>query len=142
VVREDGDVGPALAQRGDLDLHHAQPIVQILPETPLLALGAQVEIRRRDDAHVDGARVGGAERADLPVLQYAQQAHLHARMGLAHLVEEHRATVSDLEQALLVRVGTGERSARVAEELALEQRVRQRRAIFCATKRRSLRGPL
>ena len=75
-------------------------------------------------------RLGRAERADLAVLEHAQQAHLHARVRLADLVEEDRAAVRDLEQALLVGVRAGEGAAPVAEELALEQRVGQRGAVL------------
>ena len=46
------------------------------------------------------------------------------------LVEEDRAAVRDLEQALLVGVRAGEGAALVAEELALEQRVGQRGAVL------------
>ena len=47
---------------------------------------------------------------------------------LADLVEEHRAAVGGFEQALLLHARIGERAALVAEELALEQLLGQRRA--------------
>ena len=46
------------------------------------------------------------EAADAPepaLLQHPQQLDLHHRAHLADLVEEHRAALGDLEQALLVR---------------------------------------
>ena len=48
---------------------------------------------------------------------------------LADLVEEQRAAVGRLEEARLVAIGAGEGAADVAEELALEQRVRERGAV-------------
>src|SRR5262249_13624506 len=55
--------------------------------------------------------------------------HLHAERQLPDLVEEDGAAVRRLEQALAVAVGAGERAADVAEELALEERRRERRAV-------------
>ncbi len=48
---------------------------------------------------------------------------------LGDLVEEERAAVGFLEQALARADGAGERAARVAEQLALEQRLADRRAV-------------
>jgi hypothetical protein len=62
-------------------------------------------------------------------------------MRLADLVEEDRAAVRDLEQALLVLVRARERAARVPNS-SLSSSVSGSAAQFCATKRRSLRGPL
>ena len=45
------------------------------------------------------------------------------------LVEEDRSAASDLEQSRLVADGTSKRSTHVAEQLGLEQRFRERRAI-------------
>ena len=68
-----------------------------------------------------------ADAPELPLLQDAQDLHLQHRAHLADLVEEDRALVGDLDQALLVRVGAGERAAHVAEELRIEQRLGERR---------------
>ena len=118
------------AERRQLDLDHAKPVVEILAEAPLLDGLLQVAVRRRDDSDIDGAGVGGAQGPYLAVLEHAQQAHLHAGLGLADLVEEDRAAVGHFEEALLVLVGPGEGSPLVAEEFALEQRVRERPAVL------------
>ena len=49
--------------------------------------------------------------------------------GLAHLVEEEGSAVGLLEQARPIAVGAGEGAPGVAEELALEQGVREGRAV-------------
>ena len=96
-MSEGGDVASPLAERRDRDLHHPEPVVEILAEAPLLHRLAQVAIAGGDDAHVDLPRLGRAEGPDLAVLEYAQQANLHTRLGLTDLVEEDRASVGDLE---------------------------------------------
>ena len=48
---------------------------------------------------------------------------------LADLVEKQRAAVGLLEQAALLRLGVGEGAALVAEQLALQQVLRNRRAV-------------
>ena len=48
---------------------------------------------------------------------------------IAHLVEEQRAAVGDLDQAELALARVGERAALVAEQLALDQRLGDRRRV-------------
>ena len=50
-------------------------------------------------------------------------------MHLADFVEKHRALVRELELARLVLDGAGEGAALEAEQLALEQRLGERRAV-------------
>ena len=52
-----------------------------------------------------------------------------AERHLADLVEQHRAAVGELELADPRRLRAGERALLVAEQLALEQLGRQRRAV-------------
>ena len=76
-----------------------------------------------------GSGFGGADRNHLALLQHAQQLHLERRRHLADLVEEEGAAAGRREEPLLVPHGAGERSLHVAEELAFEQRLRQRAAV-------------
>ena len=69
-----------------------------------------------------------AEPLELALLQHAQQLHLGGELDVADLVEKQRAAFGELEAPLLARVGAGERPLLVAEELRLDQRVRQRAA--------------
>ena len=83
-------------------------------------------------AITDDVHALGLQRADalhLAVLERAQQLGLHRQRQLADLVEEQRAAVRRLEHAGLRFDGAGERAAHVAEQLALEQRVDDRRAV-------------
>ncbi len=66
---------------------------------------------------------------ELALLQRAQELHLHLDRDLADLVEEERAAVGELEAPRLARHGAGERAALVAEELALDELLRDGRAV-------------
>ena len=63
----------------------------------------QVAMRGGDDAHVGRHRLGAADRANLVLLQHAQQLHLQAHRHVADLIEQQRAAVGGLEQALSAR---------------------------------------
>ena len=68
-------------------------------------------------------------RRHLAELEHAQQLRLRRRRQAANLVEEQRAAVGELEQAGLAVAGAEEAAADVAEQLALEHRVVDRRAV-------------
>ena len=129
VAGEQRDVFAPLAQGGQLEGDDVEAVVQVLTKGPGLDGLLQVPVRRRDDAHVnaDGARA--ADALELALLQDAQQLRLHGRRHLADLVEEERAAVGHFELALLLRERAGEGAALVAEQLRLQQRLRQRRAV-------------
>ncbi len=114
---------------GRLHGDHVDAEVEILAEAPGLHLVVEVPVGGADQAHVDADRLGAADRPDLAVLQRAQQLRLHLGPHVADLVEEQGAAVGHLEQAALGADGAGERAARVAEQLGLEQRLGQRRAV-------------
>ena len=62
-----------------------------------------------------------AHAADLAFLEHAQELALEQKGHRGNLVEEERAAVRDLEEALLVRVGSREGALHVSEHLAFEQ---------------------
>ena len=83
----------------------------------------------RDHAHVDRDGVGGADRPDVVFLEHAQQLDLQAHGHVADLVEQQRAAIGGLEQALVIAYCAGERSFDVAEQLRLEQVFGHRAAV-------------
>ncbi len=105
------------------------PVVEVLPEALLLHAGEQILVRRGDDADVDVDRLVLAHAPDLVLLDRAEQLGLEGQRRLGDLVEEEGAAVRLLEEALARRDGAGERPARVAEELALEERLADRGAV-------------
>jgi hypothetical protein len=71
---------------------------------------------------VDLDRLARAERPHGALLQHAQQLHLQRGRHVPDLVEQQRAAVGLLEQALVVGVRVGEGAFHVAEQLGFEQR--------------------
>ena len=74
-------------------------------------------------------RARAAQPLELALLQHAQDLGLGHRREVGDLVEEQRAAVGQLEPALLAPGGAGEGALLVAEQLGLEQRLGQRRAV-------------
>src|SRR5205823_9173957 len=71
-----------------------------------------------------------AERGEGALLQHLQQLDLHRYRRLADLVEEQRAVrIAALEDALVVLDRAGEGALAVAEELRLDQRLRELRQV-------------
>ncbi len=79
-------------------------------------------MRRRDDAHVDGALGVRAERAHDAALDHVEQLRLERQRHFADLVEQERAAARLHEEAVAALRCAGERAFAVSEELALEQR--------------------
>ncbi len=112
-----------------MDRDHVEPVVEVLAEPPGLHLDVEVAVGGRDDAHIDLDRLRAADRSYLVVLEHAQELGLEARSHVPDFVEEERAAIGALEQAALGRDGSRERAAHVAEQLALEQSLRNRGAV-------------
>ena len=70
-----------------------------------------------------------AEAPHAARLERAQQLRLQHARQVVDFVEEQRPRPGELEEALLARVRSGERAALVAEQLRLEKRFGNRRAI-------------
>jgi hypothetical protein len=129
VVHEQRDVLAPLPERRDLHAHDVEAVEQVLAEAPGGGLGLEVPGRRRQHAHVHPAGLRLADGADLLLLEHAQQLGLERQRQLADLVEEQRAAVGLGEEPAPRAVGAGERPLGVPEELALEQRLRDRGAV-------------
>ncbi len=76
------------------------------------------------------------------LLQHAQQLHLRGRRHLADFVEKERAAIGQLEAALAPIGGARERALLVPEDLALEQRLGNRRAVDRDERKRRARTEL
>ena len=129
VLGEDGDLLGPLAERGDEDIDDVEAVVEVLAKGPLGDRLFEVLVGGGDDADVDLDVAVGAQPRELVVLEHLQELGLERQGHLADLVEEHGAAVGELELARLLPVGAGEGAALVAEELGLEQRRRQGRAV-------------
>ena len=96
---------------------------------PSCTASLQRLIGRRQHSHVDRDVALAAQARELAILQNVQQLGLQRRMHLADFVQEKRAGVGQIELAELLPVGAGERAGLVAKQLALQQFVRNRRAV-------------
>ena len=101
MLDEQRDVLAPLAQRGQVDVHDVEPVVEVFAERALDHQVLQVLMRGRDHARVDLDRVGAADGPHLLLLQHAQQLDLQAHRHVADLVEQQRAAVRGLEQSLV-----------------------------------------
>ncbi len=129
VIHQQPDVRTALAQRRHLHADDVQTVKQILPK---LARGhglLQWFVRRRDDAHIHGDRLVAANAFEGARLKDAQNLGLRGQRHVADLIEKDRAAVTLLELADALRGRAGERAPFVAEQFALQQVLRNGRAI-------------
>src|SRR5206468_9128627 len=78
---------------------------------------------------VDRNDIAPAHALDLALLQEAQQLDLERQAHLRDLIQEERAAVGRLDLPLPLLVSAGEGALFMAEELALEQRLRDGAAI-------------
>src|SRR5262249_8956616 len=79
--------------------------------------------------HVHAAAAARSDGTDLAVLQRAQQLCLDRERNFADLIQEQRPLLGFLEQSAAIPIRTTEGATRVAEQLAFEQRLRNRRTI-------------
>src|SRR5262249_1304926 len=116
-----------------------QTEVEILAETSLAYFALEILVGRGDDAHVDANRFGVTHAFELTLLEEAQKFCLKARRDLTDLVQEDGSGIGDLQGSHLVLHCPRERSSDMAEELALEKILRERRAVD--DRERSLGAP-
>ena len=102
---------------------------QVLAEASLAHRLRQVDVRRRDEAHVDLERARAAETLEAPLVDDAQQLRLQRRREVQDLVEVERAPGGHLDLADLGRARVREGATLVPEQLRLEQLRRDRRAV-------------
>src|SRR5262249_54531315 len=88
----------------------------------------QLAVGGSDHADVHADRPCPAQSLELLLLQHAQELGLQLEREVAHLVEEERAAVRELEATDLLRNAPRERAAPIAEEPAREQARRDARA--------------
>ena len=89
----------------------------------------QVPVRRGDQADRDLLLFGAADPGERLGLEHAEHPGLGGQRHLADLVEEQGAAVGPGKHALVLGDGPGERPFFVAEQLALEQLLGDRRAV-------------
>ena len=125
-ANEHGDVFGTLAQRREIDAQDVEAIKEIGAEASVVHQLADRLVRRGDDAHVHRNRRHAADAHELALLEHAQELDLRRRRNLADLVEKERSRISELEPPEPALGGAGKCALLVAEQLTLEQRLRER----------------
>src|SRR5690606_34961589 len=105
------NVGRALAQRRDYDVDRGEPVIEVESEASGVDLGAQIAVRRTEDADVDRYVLAPADPPDPPPPERADERRLQLGRKLSDLVEEERSAVGPLESAGVPAIGAGERAA-------------------------------
>src|SRR5207244_1181080 len=129
VLRQWQDVLPSITQRRQFDRHHRKTIIKILAKHSLPHGLFQIDICRRDDAHVHAPRAGVAERRELALLNDAQQTDLGLGWNVPNLIQKDRAAIGNFEQSFLGGNRTRERAAGMTEEFRLQQLGRNVRTV-------------
>ena len=128
-VREQRGVTLAVAQGRNLDDDLGQSIVKVFAEVAGLDLRLEITVRGADDAHIHRDFLATADALDLALLEETQQLGLQRHRQVADLVEEQGAAVRGFDLAECLLHGTGESPLLVAEQLALEQGIGDRRTV-------------
>src|SRR5262245_9554654 len=82
-----------------------------------------------NDAHIDVERLRTTDPLELLLLEDTQDLRLERQRQITDLIEKHRSAMSDLEPARLPLSGPRERPFLLAEEVRLEQRLRNGRTV-------------
>ena len=129
-VTVEQNVPRPLPQGYGLHVDDSQTVIQVLPEAAFHGLLQQILVGGGDDAHVHRDHPASAHPADLFFLQDPQQPPLKSQGDLRDLVQKDGAVVGDLKQARLTAPGgAGEGALHIAEQLALQQVLRQGGAV-------------
>src|SRR5213079_3657527 len=124
-----GDVRPPLAERRYGDADDVQAEEEVLAEAPGAHRRLEVLVGGGDDAHVGADRLPAADARELALLEDAQELRLERERHVGDLVQEQRAACGGLELADAPLDRAREGAALVAEELTLEELVRDGRAV-------------
>ena len=89
----------------------------------------EIAVACRNHPHVDPDRFHSAQPLELPLLEGSQELDLSGWGQLTHLVQEQCPPIGELEAALLLLPRVREGSRFVAEELRLDEGVRQRATV-------------
>src|SRR5436190_6564639 len=127
--REGNDIFAAVAEWRHFDRENAQSIVEIFSKGSLRRLDLEIAIGRRHDTNIDSTGPIVADSLEFTFLENPQELCLKDEGYFADLVQEQRSAVGELEPTRAVLVRSGERATHMAEKLALEELLRNRRAV-------------
>src|SRR6266478_5472047 len=117
VLHQYRNVFSAFPQRRHLEGKHVEPIEQILSKRAVRHRRGQITIRCGDDANIDLDPLSPPHALEFALLEDPQQCHLCVGRKFAHLVQEDRAAVRQLEPTESPLHGPGEGAFFMTEEL-------------------------
>src|ERR1700683_338715 len=120
-IDEQGNILFALAQRRKVDGDHIEPVEEIFAEAAVADRLSEIDVGGGDDAHIHLNFLHSAEVHEAAVLQDAENFGLGIETHGGDFVEEERAPVRHLKQALFGSYGAGECAFHVPEEGGLKQ---------------------
>ena len=129
VLGEALDVALAVAQRRRRDDGLGEAVVEVHPEGAAVDRLEQVDVGGGHQADVEVLGLAPADPLDGALLQHAEELGLDVQREVADLVEEEGAPVRALEMADARGHRPGEGALLVPEELALDEVLRQHRAV-------------
>ena len=118
-----------IAQRRELEAHAVDPRQQIVTERAVAHHPPEVPVGRAHDAKLDIDRAITTDRCDLRLLEHAQERGLCGQRKIADLVEKQRPAVGLAREAEPIARRTRERALAVAEQLGLDELLRDRAAV-------------
>src|SRR6267142_1205165 len=116
-------------ERGNLDRHDVEAVVEVLAETSLAHLVDERAVGRGEDPHVDLDVARAAHAAHDFRIEEFEELRLKRQGELSHLVEKDRAVLGRLEEAHAELRRVRESALLLAEELALQKLARDRGAV-------------
>ena len=126
-----------------MDRHDVEPVIEVGAKTPVGDHRAQVMVGGGDDAHVHLLQLQATDRNEAALLDHLEQLDLQRQRQITDLIEKNRALVRQLQQtALALTAGAGERARHIAEQLGLDQVLRQRTAVQRQKRLRRARAAL
>ena len=126
---EHRDIHLALAQGRQPDGERIDTVVQVFAEATIADELLEWAVGRGNEPEVHRDRFVPAQPFESSLLEHAQQLGLGDEGQVPDLVEEQRSVARQLEPSWLPVVRAGEGALFVAEDLGLEERVRQRGAV-------------
>ena len=127
--RQRGDILGPVAQRWHLHAKDVEPVVEVAAQSPFVHRALRIAVGRGEDAEVGELLLAPADTPEAPGLEHAQQLDLEGGGHLGDFVEEQGPARGVLEQSGMVGERPGEGASLVAEQLGLEQRLGDRRAV-------------
>lgn len=110
-------------------MQDVEAVIQVFAEGALLHRGLEIDVSRRQYAHIHGNRLAAAHAFDLLFLQKTQQIGLQFHRQIADFIEKQRAAVRGFNTSDLALMGTGECPLFMPKQFGLDQVFRDRPAV-------------